>query len=1106
MKTLFKRRRFSGGSVAMFAAATLPLTGFVNAQENVVEEVIVTGSRIARDANLTGALPVQSVSADDIRASGEFSLSDVVNDIPALLTSTTAEQSIDSGDGALGANILNLRGLGAERTLVLVDGRRHVGGLQGAASVDIGSIPMPLVERVEVLSGGASAVYGADAVTGVVNFVLRDDFEGLEVDVNYGQSEYGDGQQTSISAVWGMNFADDRGNIAVALDLREDEGLRVSERGDGLDIGSGGNWNNPDLRFQKGDITASATPNFAAYYNVDVAGTLNYGSRIPSAEDFIANYTAAKGVAPNLTAAENALIAQGAAAPARAIAPQRTFPFTSGYGHIIPGNPFTFAGFDSNVAIDLDGNGVPDCQDSFTGYAGNSANVGGCWNVQADGSVRPARDGLIASTFQGFGGDGWSASRQADDWILAPQEAYTLNVTGHYDLTDSVSFFGEAKYVTQEAENQGDPNSFWDLLPGYADNPYLPAFIQPVAQQHGAVAITIDPVTFRNTSTTSRDTYRLVAGLEGELENGWNWETSLNYGKYEQEIARTNSLINDRFFAALDAVTDPNGNPACRSSVDPTAPPVNTPFEIPANEAGYFSFTPGDGSCQPLNIWGGQPGFDSSPGLGWVTTPTWDRIEMDQFVFAASLTGDLGDYFELPGGPVAFATGVEYREEESIATFDNFQLGILPQGSPAGAGTLLSSISANSNLVFRPQLSNANESGQFDATDAFVEFSMPLLSDITGIEDLTLDTAARYSDYNTIGETLTWKVNAVWTIVDGVAVRGGVSEAIRAPNITELFGPQIGSTFRPTDPCDGETIAGLTGELQTNFRNNCIADLQAIGVNPLDANGNYVFLDPLSASFGGFSGGNPNLMEESAETITYGFVWQPSFLDGFSLTADYWQIEIEDAIQSVSSQDIVDGCYRGASLNQNFCGNFTRNTDSNSPQFGGFNFLRTSDINFAKLETSGYDLAASYTFDVGEHSFRLNGNATKVNELDQYTNPADLNDLNPELLEIQRPEWAGSVALSWGWRDLTVGINSQYLGEMLEGGLEIETALDLYAPSVLLEETWIHNLNASYTISDSIDIYGGVRNITQEKPFITRNAFPVSPRGRQIFIGGTYRL
>jgi outer membrane receptor protein involved in Fe transport len=277
-------------------------------------------------------------------------------------------------------------------------------------------------------------------------------------------------------------------------------------------------------------------------------------------------------------------------------------------------------------------------------------------------------------------------------------------------------------------------------------------------------------------------------------------------------------------------------------------------------------------------------------------------------------------------------------------------------------------------------------------------------------------------------------------------------------------------------------------------------------VNPLDADGNYVFLDPLSASFGGFSGGNPNLMEESAETITYGFVWQPSFLEGFSLTADYWEIVIEDAIQSVSSQDIVDGCYRGASLNQNFCGNFTRNTDSNSPQFGGFNFLRTSDINFAKLETSGYDLAASYTFDVGEHSFRLNGNATKVNELDQFTNPADLNDLNPELREIQRPEWAGSVALSWGWRDLTVGINSQYLGEMLEGGLEIETALDLYAPSVLLEETWIHNLNASYTISDSIDIYGGVRNITQEKPFITRNAFPVSPRGRQIFIGGTYRL
>ncbi len=147
MKTKNLRHCIHRSAAALLAASTLPLAGQVAAQDQLIEEVIVTGSRIARDANLTGALPVQSINAEAIRRSGEFSLSDVVNDIPALLMSETSEQTLDNGaDFDDGANILNLRGLGAERTLVLVDGRRHVGGLQGSSSVDIGSIPMALVE------------------------------------------------------------------------------------------------------------------------------------------------------------------------------------------------------------------------------------------------------------------------------------------------------------------------------------------------------------------------------------------------------------------------------------------------------------------------------------------------------------------------------------------------------------------------------------------------------------------------------------------------------------------------------------------------------------------------------------------------------------------------------------------------------------------------------------------------------------------------------------------------------------------------------------------------------------------------------------------------
>jgi iron complex outermembrane recepter protein len=1108
MKTKTLRHHINGSAVLLLAASTLPLSGFVVAQsDDLIEEVIVTGSRISRDANLTGASPVQSVTADDIRSSGEFSLTDVVNDIPSLLQSVSSEQSIDAAGFADGANVLNLRGLGAERTLVLVDGRRHVGGVQGSASVDIGSIPQGLVERVEVLTGGASAVYGADAVTGVVNFVLKDDFEGLEIGGNFGMSEYSDGEQSSLSVLFGRNFADGRGNITAALDVRNDEGLKVADRGDGLRFGSGGNWTNPARRFQTGEIGGN-TPNFARYYDFAATGLIPVGQRIPTADTFVTDYTAQFGMAPGLTAEETALINRAASAPQRAVLPFRTFPFTSGYGQIIPANPFTFVDQGRDVPIDLDGNGNPDCLDSFTGFNSISGIIGGCWSIGEDGSYAPVREGLIASGSQGFGGDAFTQNSNNKSDILLPDQKATINFLGHYDLNDQVTAFGEVKYVTQRTSTEARPSSFWDLLFGAPDNPYLPTFIQDVANATGGVATTIDPILFDATRSTERDTYRIVTGLEGELDNGWAFEFSFNYGNFQQDINRTGSIINDRFLAAIDVTTDASGQPACRSTVDPTTPIVDTPFDIPANDEGYYSFTPGDGQCVPLNIWAGQPGV-TPEAASFVTTNTWDKLEIEQTVFLATLSGDTTEFFELPGGPVGFATGIEYREEKSSATFDPYQLGIIPAGAPFAAGTLLSDVSGNSNLVFRPQLGNNNESGRYDTTDVFLETSLPILNGVTGFQELTLNLAGRASDYSTIGDAVAWEARVIWSPIEDLTLRGGISEAVRAPNITELFGPQVGTTFRPNDPCDVAQINAIAADnptLAANTQANCVATLQGIGLDPFDATGAYDFADPLSASFGGLTGGNPNLSEETAETITYGFVYQPSYLDGFSLTIDYWDIQIDDAIESVTGQNIVDGCYQGASLNESFCGSLGRNTDPNSPQFGGFNFLRSSDINFAQLKTDGYDLSASYSFDISAHNFEVSLTGTKVNEINFFTNPTDLTQVDEELTEINRPEIAGSVFLGWTWDKLSVGWQSQYLGEMLESGLEVDTANSLYGPIVLNEEVWIHDINATYIWSDQLQIFGGVNNVTQEIPFITTNAFPASPRGRMMFLGGTYRL
>lgn len=1113
------RKRSINLAIASLLAASLSSPLFAAESEEAEddeasEKIIITGSRLARDPNLASTSPVQSLSADDIKASGEFSIADVVNDVPALFSSVTGEGSKDNGGFSDGANVLNLRGLGANRTLVLVDGRRHVAGVSGQQAVDVGSIPIKLVERVEVLSGGASAIYGADAVTGVVNFILKDDFEGLEFDYQFGQSSEGDGEQHSLSAIWGTPFDSGKGNIAIAVDYRKDEGLRASERENGRLIGSARDWLNPDLRFQQGDIDPATMPNFAQYYNYTNTGLFRFGLPIPNQTDFIADYFAQFGVNPTLTQAELDLIARAANAPQRAILPERTFPFTSGYGYIIPGNPFTFSGFDPLTPIDLDGNGVPDCLDSFTGYnsvfgAASFGVVGGCWNVNADGSYRPIIDGLVSDDFQGFGGDSFNTIVQNDEYIILPDEKITFNAIGSYDISDLSTAFFEFKYVTQETEDENQPTSFWDLLFGAPDNPYLPSFIQPIAQSTGGVAITIDPIGIGSgRQTTERNTLRLVTGIEGSFENGFDYEASINYGKYDEEITSRNSIINDRFFAAIDAVIDPaTGNPACRIEVDGAAPPQTTPFDIPTYDPGYFSFTPGAGQCVPLNIWAGTTGITQAA-VDWVTADSISETELSQLVISGHIIGDTADWFELPHGPIDFVAGAEYREEESKAIFDALQRGVIPAGSAFPSGTNIADVSANSSLVFRPALNVENEVGEFDVSEVFIETSIPLLRNVPGAQELTLEVAARFADYSTLGSATTWKTNIFYQPYDDLSIRATISEAVRAPNITELFGPPLGTTFRPNDPCDAAQIAAIATEdpnLAAQTQANCETYFAGIGIDPTDGSGNYNFADPLSASFGGIAGGNPDLDVETASTETLGFIYQPEFLEGLSITWDYWEIEIEDAIQAVSAQDIVNSCFIGPNLNQEFCQFLSRNDDPNSLQAGGFNFIRQTLINFAKLETAGFDFSIGYDFNIEEHRFNAKLQGTRVHKIDQFTNPTDLTVINPELKEVNRPELAGNIFFTWSWENLVVGTQSQFMDEQLLRFVEIEQQF-LYGDSVMQDEFWIHDLSASYAIDEELEIYGGIKNFTDEKPFITDYSFPASPRGRFIFLGVNIKL
>lgn len=200
--------------VAMAAAAT---AAQAQAPEATVGELIVTGSRLARTAQDQPA-PVTTVTREFIDNSGANNLGDILAQLPALQGSATVRANSDRATNKGGLSLPDLRHLGTSRTLTLIDGQRSVGGVTGDMAVDLSTIPTALVDRVEVMTGGASAIYGSDAVTGVVNVILKDRFEGLEAGVQRGGPLNGRyGQSTSAYAVGGRDFAGGAGNLIVSL-------------------------------------------------------------------------------------------------------------------------------------------------------------------------------------------------------------------------------------------------------------------------------------------------------------------------------------------------------------------------------------------------------------------------------------------------------------------------------------------------------------------------------------------------------------------------------------------------------------------------------------------------------------------------------------------------------------------------------------------------------------------------------------------------------------------------------------------------------------------------------------------------------------------------
>ncbi|MEO1407185.1 MAG: TonB-dependent receptor, partial [Pseudomonadota bacterium] len=578
----------------------------------------------------------------------------------------------------------------------------------------------------------------------------------------------------------------------------------------------------------------------------------------------------------------------------------------------------------------------------------------------------------------------------------------------------------------------------------------------------------------------------------------------------------------------IGADTAQIGDIVCRSELDGTIPPSNlegSPFSVgnppvdPDNpeEVRPVTFQLGDGQCAPLNIIGLNAISGTVAGANFAFQDLTDSTILTQQQILITVAGDSSQFFELPAGPVGFAAGFEWREDASNFTPDGFRR--------------IEDVVANSAIVNPSPITTDEFPDTIDVIEGFFELQVPLLRDLPFAELLEVSGSARFSNYNTIGNTTAWSINGRYSPHDWITFRGTYNEAVRAPNIGELFGPVVAATIGVgADPCDDDNIQN--GSV---FREqNCLAFVDA-GFNSADFLTAFVF---------GTSGGNPNLLEEDAETFTVGGVFQPgSFLEGFTFIADYYDIEITNAIDTLTGQEIAEACVDLPSIDNQFCANVFRNP-ANGGAISGFS---AGQINLASLAVRGVDWSAAYDFEVPNvrgwdlGSMRLSAVGTRFLEdtvdgdptsaevigaitdpLQQELSQTSLDISNDELGEFSRPEWIATLGINWDLGKLSLNWQGRFESSqnsinivnedlvdvaIVDGAVVVSPNVGFVDPSQ--EETGVgfaQDISFNYDWKEKLGFFGGVNNLTDEDPFLGSLTRNVSPRGRFFFVGvrGTF--
>lgn len=941
--------------IALISGVALSATTSINAiaeeaAASNVERISVTGSRIIREGAIAPT-PVTVITGDELLSTGVTNIGEALNQLPAL-GSTSSLANSGNSIGTSGLNVLDLRSMGTARTLVLVNGKRHVSSSAGTSSVDVNTIPSVWIDKVEVITGGASAIYGADAVTGVVNFILKKNVTGLDVSATKGWADDSDFNKDRFSISYGKDFAQGDGNIAFAVEYSSQEQLNAFDR----------------------DQTSTS---YASLTNT-------------------------------------------------------TRPLD------VDGNPI-----DSNNPSDPDKYLTPNAGHYSISNAGTMY-LDGWKTFNADGSLK---DVYLGQNVDGIRCSDCDFTNLNQFVILQPEfERYNVNFKTNYQLNDDHNVYFEAKYANSQSRDEGQPAFFFaDPTNDVSiDNAFISPELVSLMQEND-----VDSVNIRRFMTDlgvrveddTRETQRYVLGLEGIVFQDWDYDLYAVYGQTDLERINSNNLVISNYENALDSILV-DGEAVCRDEA--------------ARAAG----------CVAVDIFG--YGAPSQEAIDYINTTSTGTSVIKQTVLGGSMTNS--GLFELPAGYVGFSTGVEYRKEQSeIFEPDNAE------------GTFF-------NIL-------GEDKGEFDVSEVFAEMTLPLLADLPMVRQLDLDLAIRFADYSTIGNATTWKTGLSWEVDDEIRVRTTYSEAIRAPNISELYGAASQTFFSVNDPCRTSNLNDLS---DSSIRE---ANCSALGVSSsFDS-------DYDDKTLEGLSGGNEELEEEESKSYTLGVVYQPSFIDGLSITTDYWNIEIENAISAVGAQDILDRCVDSTNgVNNQYCSLITRDSTT-----GEVTQIRQFALNIAALEAAGIDFDISYTFEAFEGDVRTNLIATHLLKRDDYSFQ-DEPDTYEELAGTAgyaewQANWSISFALDnwdYSWRTRYIQAVDLFTNYTLDNNANPSSAM-------AYGDYYISDASVAYTFDSGIMLKFGIDNIfNRDLPYGTTGTEAASSAydnvGRYFHTTATYKF